>query len=107
FFSSRRRHTRSKRDWSSDVCSSDLSLCRDMDDQAATANTLSHLGIVAHEEGNNVRARSLFEEGLTLRRQLGDRRGIAYSLGYLEIGRASGREGGVSWVVEWRWRCNS
>src|SRR5699024_1895729 len=26
FFSSRRRHTRSKRDWSSDVCSSDLSL---------------------------------------------------------------------------------
>src|SRR5207249_2654832 len=27
FFSSRRRHTRSKRDWSSDVCSSDL-LCK-------------------------------------------------------------------------------
>src|SRR5699024_5166367 len=26
FFSSRRRHTRSKRDWSSDVCSSDLAL---------------------------------------------------------------------------------
>src|SRR5207249_6139885 len=28
FFSSRRRHTRSKRDWSSDVCSSDLETCR-------------------------------------------------------------------------------
>src|SRR5207249_5140902 len=27
FFSSRRRHTRSKRDWSSDVCSSDLAAC--------------------------------------------------------------------------------
>src|SRR6266496_3594068 len=27
FFSSRRRHTRSPRDWSSDVCSSDLSTC--------------------------------------------------------------------------------
>src|SRR5699024_11584707 len=26
FFSSRRRHTRSKRDWSSDVCSSDLDI---------------------------------------------------------------------------------
>src|SRR2546421_8746479 len=26
FFSSRRRHTRSDRDWSSDVCSSDLSI---------------------------------------------------------------------------------
>src|SRR5207247_7309306 len=30
FFSSRRRHTRSTRDWSSDVCSSDLKdACRD------------------------------------------------------------------------------
>src|SRR5437868_15547434 len=28
FFSSRRRHTRSKRDWSSDVCSSDLGMTR-------------------------------------------------------------------------------
>src|SRR5699024_12158525 len=28
FLSSRRRHTRSKRDWSSDVCSSDLPLLR-------------------------------------------------------------------------------
>src|SRR5438105_15911938 len=28
FFSSRRRHTRSTRDWSSDVCSSDLHLRR-------------------------------------------------------------------------------
>src|SRR5438874_10694412 len=27
FFSSRRRHTRSLRDWSSDVCSSDLAVC--------------------------------------------------------------------------------
>src|SRR5207249_7674822 len=32
FFSSRRRHTRSKRDWSSDVCSSDL--LRSLDDDA-------------------------------------------------------------------------
>src|SRR5699024_11170403 len=35
FFSSRRRHTRSKRDWSSDVCSSDLltksDLCKDIE----------------------------------------------------------------------------
>src|SRR3989440_5813488 len=28
FFSSRRRHTRSDRDWSSDVCSSDLNILR-------------------------------------------------------------------------------
>src|SRR5690606_40056523 len=37
FFSSRRRHTRFSRDWSSDVCSSDLGLsgcwnCRDRDE---------------------------------------------------------------------------
>src|SRR2546428_10624448 len=30
FFSSRRRHTRSDRDWSSDVCSSDLPQWRDL-----------------------------------------------------------------------------
>src|SRR5699024_12036776 len=30
FFSSRRRHTRSKRDWSSDVCSSDLDVHEDV-----------------------------------------------------------------------------
>src|SRR5690349_23754672 len=34
FFSSRRRHTRSLRDWSSDVCSSDLmEYARDLADQ--------------------------------------------------------------------------
>src|SRR5690606_41079626 len=31
FFSSRRRHTRFSRDWSSDVCSSDLGLARTVD----------------------------------------------------------------------------
>src|SRR5690349_23155644 len=36
FFSSRRRHTRSLRDWSSDVCSSDLcaGICAPADDLA-------------------------------------------------------------------------
>src|SRR5699024_11947724 len=33
FFSSRRRHTRSKRDWSSDVCSSDLDVIAPLRDQ--------------------------------------------------------------------------
>src|SRR5206468_7616817 len=36
FFSSRRRHTRSDRDWSSDVCSSDLSPRRRRHAQFAT-----------------------------------------------------------------------
>src|SRR5690349_14965333 len=38
FFSSRRRHTRSLRDWSSDVCSSDLKLFADLPE--AVANTV-------------------------------------------------------------------
>src|SRR5699024_11714707 len=43
FFSSRRRHTRSKRDWSSDVCSSDLNICAKyrtshLKDSALTSN---------------------------------------------------------------------
>src|SRR5699024_12184610 len=48
FFSSRRRHTRSKRDWSSDVCSSDLSLhpfAGDADEGVQGGDTL---GDVAH-----------------------------------------------------------
>src|SRR6266704_6942489 len=40
FFSSRRRHTRSKRDWSSDVCSSDLA-----------AHARAHSGDRAHPDG--------------------------------------------------------
>src|SRR6266508_6674597 len=36
FFSSRRRHTRWPRDWSSDVCSSDLRYARDFRDDPAT-----------------------------------------------------------------------
>src|SRR5207245_7965511 len=37
FFSSRRRHTRCYRDWSSDVCSSDLTLI------SATVNDIEHI----------------------------------------------------------------
>src|SRR5699024_12008420 len=65
FFSSRRRHTRSKRDWSSDVCSSDLrwATARKMDRlrirerssdarnrplNSAIRNDLRNVAIVAH-----------------------------------------------------------
>src|SRR5206468_4636939 len=47
FFSSRRRHTRSDRDWSSDVCSSDLQLrnlpAGEGDDALATARLIQDL----------------------------------------------------------------
>src|SRR2546422_6124571 len=41
FFSSRRRHTRCSRDWSSDVCSSDLSPTIEVN--SANASTMSGL----------------------------------------------------------------
>src|SRR2546428_2479018 len=52
FFSSRRRHTRSDRDWSSDVCSSDL-------DKVATTGLVHGLiGILKHR-AELVKAESL------------------------------------------------
>src|SRR5690349_24507779 len=41
FFSSRRRHTSSLRDWSSDVCSSDLGNCCPLNDGAAAVIVMS------------------------------------------------------------------
>src|SRR5207249_6101535 len=37
---SRRRHTRSKRDWSSDVCSSDLAMCVALDPASGHASVV-------------------------------------------------------------------
>src|SRR5437868_12658500 len=49
FFSSRRRHTRSKRDWSSDVCSSDLVHALDADELALDAGLQPFLDRLAAE----------------------------------------------------------
>src|SRR6266513_4917533 len=57
FFSSRRRHTRSKRDWSSDVCSSDLRLVG----EAEVEDRLHHAG------HGGARARTDGDEERTLR----------------------------------------
>src|SRR5437868_15483470 len=46
FFSSRRRHTRSKRDWSSDVCSSDL-----LNDPRTEAVDWCNYGLFLREAG--------------------------------------------------------
>src|SRR5699024_11973569 len=46
FFSSRRRHTRSKRDWSSDVCSSDLTINSKVDSALAGALELVNMDTV-------------------------------------------------------------
>src|SRR6266511_4814663 len=49
FFSSRRRHTRFSRDWSSDVCSSDLTLWR-LAERGVNVHGYERFGI-AHDRG--------------------------------------------------------
>src|SRR5207249_8011046 len=67
FFSSRRRHTRSKRDWSSDVCSSDLfALAQARYSQLES--WLVHDGDRSPERRN--KARSLAERALQLQPDL-------------------------------------
>src|SRR5206468_8474348 len=57
FFSSRRRHTRSDRDWSSDVCSSDLWLEVELHDDLRYR--LRYGALVEHQNGRRrVRGRS-------------------------------------------------
>src|SRR2546429_5932351 len=46
FFSSRRRHTRCSRDWSSDVCSSDLKLAPGLYDAGEATMGMKHLALV-------------------------------------------------------------
>src|SRR5690606_39528977 len=60
FFSSRRRHTRFSRDWSSDVCSSDLSSAAEWDNSAIITETLALRHELAQLLGfNNYAERSL------------------------------------------------
>ena len=47
------------------------------------AHSLSNLGLVAWYQGDYQSARTLFEESLTIRRELGDRAGAAVSLNNL------------------------
>src|SRR5207249_5985966 len=99
------RHTRSKRDWSSDVCSSDLA-------QVAPASVWRHQAEAeAYEsQGSNDAAISEYHQVLSADAR---RPGIHYRLGRtllarsrqgnapddVEIGRASCREGVKIWVA--------
>src|SRR5206468_9492382 len=51
FFSSRRRHTRSDRDWSSDVCSSDLSRRMLFQSGSRTTSNVVELLKILFEQG--------------------------------------------------------
>src|SRR5690625_8007755 len=51
FFSSRRRHTRWPRDWSSDVCSSDLELGQEHPRRQRSAPPLADIAQIGHPTG--------------------------------------------------------
>src|SRR5438128_9147176 len=84
FFSSRRRHTRCYRDWSSDVCSSDLTVRRPPDgNQAKTksrhaSDSASRVGALPHSRGSfTPRAESATSKASTARPSATIRQGCA------------------------------
>src|SRR5438445_2882713 len=79
FFSSRRRHTRYWRDWSSDVCSSDLylreaeALARTLDDPRRLAWVSAYMsGHHVHTGGHVTEMRTLAQRVETISERLGD-----------------------------------
>src|SRR5699024_12180155 len=91
FFSSRRRHTRSKRDWSSDVCSSDLPLPQiEPDLREYYANLRDAIDGKAEPIVKTSQVRSVF-------RVLEAAFESAKTGKQIQIGRASCRERGKRW----------
>src|SRR5207249_9051384 len=89
FFSSRRRHTRSKRDWSSDVCSSDLG----NRNRVGAPQSLAGFRIVAVKEATC---------GAVSARHPGDQYAIDDDRGNRSEERRVGKECRSRW---WRWQC--
>src|SRR5690606_39770078 len=87
FFSSRRRHTRFSRDWSSDVCSSDLAGALSALMSTASGALLAVATLLANDVYRRFVAPGL-GDGAFLRAT----RVIATTAGVLKIGRASCRE---------------
>src|SRR5436305_14252670 len=71
FFSSRRRHTRCGRDWSSDVCSSDLQ--HDRRRAIARAELAHHRERLAHRLTGFERAHARSLHGGAIRHRIGER----------------------------------
>src|SRR5699024_11889661 len=90
FLSSRRRHTRSKRDWSSDVCSSDLLITQD--EQPDKQTRRARLPGVAADR-RRIRAVESRHRGPSQRRlEPGDGEVVLAQMG--GEGRGEAREGG-------------
>src|SRR5207253_6988610 len=97
FFSSRRRHTRWPRDWSSDVCSSDLDRIlrqRLADLGLKFESVLTEFVGADATHGPLARASAPLDQLPEVQLRIGVR-----SPDRAEIGRASCRERGEGWVV--------
>src|SRR5699024_11302897 len=98
-FSSRRRHTRSKRDWSSDVCSSDLN--KDIATPSRTKALLNHYGFSFKKSlGQN------FLIDVNIIHNIMDASDIDENTGIIEVGpgmgsRSEERRVGKEWRARW------
>src|SRR5690606_40191933 len=101
-FSSRRRHTRFSRDWSSDVCSSDLVLNEDGD--KIQIKSTEDISAVAFAGGANALSRGAAAANVTGSLREADVTSVNKAnemMVHVEIGRASCRgRGCVSWGVD-------
>src|SRR5690606_40071349 len=98
-FSSRRRHTRFSRDWSSDVCSSDL-VSNARSASVAVANSLTSYSVSAFPSARRYRRRSHTSSSTTITEIL--ELGRAAPRRKLEVGprseeRRVGKSGGRGW----------
>src|SRR5690606_40307666 len=95
-FASRRRHTRFSRDWSSDVCSSDLTSASTSNEQHA-AHAARPAAYTPASAGERIPARTEGESpgGSTAGLESGY---IRAARGAGQIGRAACREGGQMWA---------
>src|SRR5690606_40808004 len=95
FFSSRRRHTRFSRDWSSDVCSSDLFLAR----RRSSEPVLNYVGVRESQSGNASASIAASSEPVPHQEGSGSEFAPQRKEEGGKIGRASCRGRGEKWGV--------
>src|SRR3712207_7311906 len=89
FFSSRRRHTRYWRDWSSDVCSSDLVLFSDIRGFTARSESMAAQDVVRFlNEIHTPLTEHVLESGGTLDKFIGDRKSTRLNSSHANISYA-------------------
>src|SRR5206468_5807486 len=99
FFSSRRRHTRSDRDWSSDVCSSDLR--HELLDAAGPACYCGRAGCIEQFVSGPALAREVHTHGAEIANEKHeDRLARAFSLVIRSEERRVGKECRSRWWAE-------